>query len=320
MKTIKKIIFYFLILYSFKCLAYELNPLEKTINIFGGTSSKYDEFIDEGGLNYISDWYGINISAYSLTFDESDDVINISLTTRLAPTSPKEIRRVINTICDFKEKDWEIKNTAGFVAGQAENQYCFASYMPYKKTFRSIFIERLVAVSNKPDVEKIVSDNSNENLKNSINAVTSDGRKVTLKVDGTWEFVKSGKTDDINLETGIEIEIIKIRQHDLIDSCMITIKTTNNLKKNIQGMNISFISYDEDGEYYSEVRTMVDVIRKGKSFIKEWYTDGHCNEGYKNYLELQEVSWCEIGGERINDEDCYDLVSISPNSILKIVK
>jgi len=89
--------------------AYSRNLLEDSIDPKFGSRIKFSKFIDEGGLNTQSTFYGLNIKSLQGQWTSSGTpkviVMRIS-----GATSPKSIRTALNKVCNSNHDDWHISD------------------------------------------------------------------------------------------------------------------------------------------------------------------------------------------------------------------
>ncbi len=126
-----------------KPAAGKLNPLESALNPFYGTRQLWDDFVEDGGLNKINGWFGVNVDSAQLSFDKANNVKEISITTS-KQTSVKQIRNSINRLCKFNESDWKkTSSSENYISGQAENAQCKAVYLPQNDQYWTFSVSRI---------------------------------------------------------------------------------------------------------------------------------------------------------------------------------
>ena len=101
------------------------NMLEQALDLNSGTPALWAKFKDEGGLNKVSQYYGLPITELMLTHD-NEKVKTIVLSTP-AGIAPKTVRTALIAACGLKEDLWEFDNLGGDF-GSAENSAISCAY------------------------------------------------------------------------------------------------------------------------------------------------------------------------------------------------
>lgn len=81
------------------------NELEAALNPYTGTYKKFQDFKDNGGLNTVSDYYGLQVREVMAEFRRKD-ALKIAVMRVSGATAPKAIRQALNTACGTVESDW----------------------------------------------------------------------------------------------------------------------------------------------------------------------------------------------------------------------
>ena len=127
------------------------NPLEKALNPFGGNKEHSVDFKESGGLNTLSNWFGVYVLGYTTQSDSQGNVV-LALVNGEPATPIKKMRSIANAMCGFGESDWKKRDNAfdsQQMSGEAKNQKCEASYDNWVngKGIVSLMIKRLTPLN-----------------------------------------------------------------------------------------------------------------------------------------------------------------------------
>lgn len=95
------------------------NLLEEALDPFTSSNQKWSEFVDNGGLNNESHFYGMPVSHVS-TSRNSDGTLSLAIMYVKRSIAPKSIRLALNQACKTKESDWRIEDEIS-LRGEAHN-------------------------------------------------------------------------------------------------------------------------------------------------------------------------------------------------------
>lgn len=102
----------------------KFTPAEIAISPFGQDKVVLQDFIDDGGSDRHSAWWGLTILGYNVHFDEKDKSNSVLVNTQ---NTIKEVRTAGNILCGFTDATWMRKNDPdGKVLMNAENNICKA--------------------------------------------------------------------------------------------------------------------------------------------------------------------------------------------------
>lgn len=107
----------------------KFNFLEKALNPFGGSKAMLSDFNEEGGLTRLNSWYGVNLTSYSTSLDDANNVRRI-VVSAYSGTPLRQLRDIANSMCGFANEEWKKSefDQGRRMTGQAENDKCFAMY------------------------------------------------------------------------------------------------------------------------------------------------------------------------------------------------
>ncbi len=103
------------------------NVFEEAIDPFTGSREKWSTFKDEGGLNKVSDFYGLPVSSVNVSFKDDTSIKFFLLAVRKS-VAPKDVRAALNVVCKTKETDWT-KEDGYLTKGDAVNGNLTCSYL-----------------------------------------------------------------------------------------------------------------------------------------------------------------------------------------------
>lgn len=101
-----------------------LNALEQVLDLSSGTSAMLIDYKDDGGLNKVSSWYGINVTSFELQRGADGFPEFISIVPDPYTTTIKQIRGVLNQVCVVNEEDWNREDLQGRLTGKGQGKRC----------------------------------------------------------------------------------------------------------------------------------------------------------------------------------------------------
>ena len=100
--------------------------LEQAANPMTGTRALWSKFIDEGGLNYNNNFYGLEVTNINVQFE--GEKIKLALLNVSSSVAPKTIRSALANVCKIKDEEWKIKNDS-LIKGEAATSNMSCSYL-----------------------------------------------------------------------------------------------------------------------------------------------------------------------------------------------
>ena len=153
-----------------------------------------------------------------------------------------------------------------------------------------------------------------------ISAVTSDGRAVTLRADGTWSFVTEPGAPAVD---GQHLAKLTLEHKvNLARGCRLGLRLQNDLSDQIRTMVLRFTAFKED-------QIAFETVSRGYSYIKP--TASQYLEISFRGIDCDEIRAVEVSAARnchVGDltkytataEHCLKLIDVAPSSMLPIHK
>ena len=101
-----------------------LNALEQVLDLSSGTSAMLIDYKDDGGLNKVNSWYGIDVTSFELQRGADGFPEFVSIVPDPYTTTIKQIRGVLNQICVINEDDWNREELQGRLTGKGQGKKC----------------------------------------------------------------------------------------------------------------------------------------------------------------------------------------------------
>jgi len=101
-----------------------LNALEQVLDLSSGTSAMLIDYKDDGGLNKVNSWYGIEVTSFELQRGADGFPEFISIVPDPYTTTIKQIRGVLNQVCGINEDDWNREELQGRLTGKGQGKRC----------------------------------------------------------------------------------------------------------------------------------------------------------------------------------------------------
>lgn len=106
-----------------------LNALEAAILPTPGSASKWNDFVDDGGLRRHSTLLGVSIKSISTMYADDGKVGIVDMKIS-KDVSSNELRKLLQTICGFGKDDWKIERGRNEF-GEARGSMCKATYVSF---------------------------------------------------------------------------------------------------------------------------------------------------------------------------------------------
>lgn len=154
-----------------------------------------------------------------------------------------------------------------------------------------------------------------------VEVVTPDGKRVLLKDDRTWEYVRSGKAASEEPKER-HAELALIRRFDYDDACRLGFKLRNKLPYEIRNIVFRFSAYIEPSVMYQDVSRSFDNIRTSKSQYKEIIFRGVSCQNI-HHVKVHGADHCIMGHlTKWSEEEgeCLSLVDFMPTDLISISK
>jgi hypothetical protein len=97
-----------------------LNILETAVNPYSGNKQKWDEFVDNGGLNKENNFHGISVRGATVEWHGDTKGLKAILFNVSKSVAPADIRRALNQACRTDESSW-IKESGALTTGEVIN-------------------------------------------------------------------------------------------------------------------------------------------------------------------------------------------------------
>lgn len=152
-----------------------------------------------------------------------------------------------------------------------------------------------------------------------LTAVTGDGRKVTLRDDGSWSFVQVAKDDGDSAPTA---QLTLETKKELSRGCRLGLRLQNDLPAQIRTLVLRFTAYK--GE-----QVAFETVSRGYSFIKP--TNSQYQEVIFRGIRCDEIRSLGVSAARnchigkltkysAASERCLELIQVVPSDLLPIAK
>jgi hypothetical protein len=102
------------------------NNLEAAIDPVSGSSELWDMFVDNGGLNGISNYYGMQVQGINVQWHQGK--VKIALMNVSKSVAPVTVRSALSKGCGVQDSDWSIE-TGSLIKGNARNGKIECSYL-----------------------------------------------------------------------------------------------------------------------------------------------------------------------------------------------
>ena len=103
------------------------NPFEDAVDPQTGSREKWRAWVDDGGLNKLSDFYGLDIRNVNVTWNQGK-VESLAMFTSKTH-SPKDVRKAMSKICGGADSDWEREENWARHMGKLENSTATCRYL-----------------------------------------------------------------------------------------------------------------------------------------------------------------------------------------------
>lgn len=149
-------------------------------------------------------------------------------------------------------------------------------------------------------------------------ATTSDGRKVTLRDNGTWEFISSTDATATDAVAALTLE----KKFPLARGCRLGLRLQNDLPAQIRTLVLRFTAYKSD-------QVAFETVSRGYSYIKP--TASQYQEISFRGITCDEISSVEVSAARnchvgeltkysASPTRCLELIGVSASDLLPIAK
>lgn len=149
-------------------------------------------------------------------------------------------------------------------------------------------------------------------------AVTADGRKVLLRDNGTWEFIRQSAGEDGEPRALLTLE----KMFDLARGCRLGLRLQNDLSAQIRSLVLRFTAY-------KEAQVAFETVSRGYSYIKP--TVSQYQEISFRGITCDEITSVAVSAARnchvgeltkysASKERCLELIEVLPSDMLPIAK
>lgn len=107
--------------------AQNMNPLEQALDFEIGTKAIYTDWADDGGLNRLNSWHGLDLRALELQWGADGHPKFVAIVPSQL-TSIKEMRSALSKACGIKEDQWDREDMQGRTTAKAAGTKCRAEF------------------------------------------------------------------------------------------------------------------------------------------------------------------------------------------------
>jgi hypothetical protein len=104
-----------------------LNALEQALDFQTGTKAQYRDWMDDGHLNKLSFWHGIDLMGVEIQRG-SDGLLQFAALVPFQTSSVKEIKIALGKACGIKADDWDREDLQGRTTLKAQGTKCRADF------------------------------------------------------------------------------------------------------------------------------------------------------------------------------------------------
>ena len=151
-----------------------------------------------------------------------------------------------------------------------------------------------------------------------ITATTTDGRKVLLRDNGTWEFSGKPQGGDGEPRAALTLE----KKFDLARGCRLGLRLQNDLPAQIRTLVLRFTAF-------KEAQVAFETVSRGYSYIKP--TVSQYQEISFRDITCAEISSVAVSAARnchvgqltkysASEDRCLELIDVRPSDMLPIAK
>lgn len=148
-------------------------------------------------------------------------------------------------------------------------------------------------------------------------AYTSDGRRVVLDSDGTWEYLEVGQSDPDNSAV---LRVTEVYEMD--DACRVQFRLTNNLGYRISSLVPRLAVHNMDDIVYTERSLSYSAVKPTDSKWKSvQFTGLGCRDISR--VVVFDASRCKMGEiDQFNEEkgECLSRIYVEPSDLINIIK
>ncbi|MCP4467823.1 MAG: hypothetical protein GY813_13880 [Halieaceae bacterium] len=148
-------------------------------------------------------------------------------------------------------------------------------------------------------------------------AYTSDGRRVMLNTDGTWDYFEVGSSDPGNSAV---LRVTEVYEMD--DACRVQFQLTNNLGYRISSLVPRLAVHNMDDIVYTERSLSYSAVKPTDSKWKSvQFTGLGCRDISR--VVVFDASRCKMGEiDQFNEEkgECLSRIYVEPSDLINIIK
>ena len=148
-------------------------------------------------------------------------------------------------------------------------------------------------------------------------AYTSDGRRVMLNSDGTWDYFEVDSSDPGNSAV---LRVTEVYEMD--DACRVQFQLTNNLGYRISSLVPRLAVHNMDDIVYTERSLSYSAVKPTDSKWKSvQFTGLGCRDISR--VVVFDASRCKMGEiDQFNEEkgECLSRIYVEPSDLINIIK
>jgi len=150
-----------------------------------------------------------------------------------------------------------------------------------------------------------------------IDAVTSDGQRVLLNTDHTWDYIEHQEGDP---EVSALLTVVKVT--DMKDACALQLNMQNNLAFKIRSLVPRFAAYNQDDIVYETLSMSFTAIKPTRDQYKTIQFNGIGCEAI-SWIKVHDAGRCTMGDIDIFNEQegqCLEHIYVAPSEDINISK